>query len=383
MLAKPTFADWLAEANRLELRRVGRELSGPCPLCGGRDRFHVREKNAGAVVGCRGCIDGQPQGRIRFGELIHVVFGDRSLPKSPKSRQRLQNGPVSHPREHTSQPTRAVAQTKSQRHAAEFGCRLWSEAERIPTPLITGPSDTSPPRLWFADRSLLHPWQTPSSAIRYHASEQLIVTGLWSLDVIRTAWSGLPTDPPSAVHCIAIDEAGRKRYPTRWTDERGHQHDKRTYGQITETGAVLALGDPEALGDPVHIVEGVADALAVWARRPGLVLAAITRVHAILNRAGVLARLYRHRAIIWPDQDGPGLESADRLADALKAAGIAHAIQRDDQHKDPADWSACEGWPDIGTDDFAETAGRFLDESQPPAEADRLAVHTLMQGVGT
>ena len=142
----------------------------------------------------------------------------------------------------------------------------------------------------------------------------------------------------------------------------------------------MALGDPEALGDPVHIVEGVADALAVWARKPGLVLVAITRVHAILNRPGVLARLYRYRATIWPDQDGPGLESVGRLADELKAAGIAHATQRDDQHKDPADWAACEGWPDIGVDDFTETAGRFLDAGQPPAEADRLAVHLVTQG---
>ena len=49
MLAKPTFADWLAEANRLELRRIDRELSGSCPLCRGEDRFHVREESADAV----------------------------------------------------------------------------------------------------------------------------------------------------------------------------------------------------------------------------------------------------------------------------------------------------------------------------------------------
>ena len=110
MLVKPTFSDWEAVADRWGLWRVGRELSGPCPLCGGRDRFHVREENAGAVVGCRGCIDGQPQGRARFGELVHLVFGDRFLPKSPKSRQRLQNGPVSHPRE-SHQPTSSRSRT--------------------------------------------------------------------------------------------------------------------------------------------------------------------------------------------------------------------------------------------------------------------------------
>lgn len=49
MLAKPTFADWEAVADCWELQRVGRDLSGICPLCGCRDRFHVREKSANAV----------------------------------------------------------------------------------------------------------------------------------------------------------------------------------------------------------------------------------------------------------------------------------------------------------------------------------------------
>ena len=51
MLDKPPVDDWLAKANRLELRRVGRELSGPCPLCRGVDRFHVLEESADAIVG--------------------------------------------------------------------------------------------------------------------------------------------------------------------------------------------------------------------------------------------------------------------------------------------------------------------------------------------
>ena len=380
MFAKPTFSDWEAVADRLELQRVGRELSGPCPLCGGHDRFHIRKENAGAVVGCRGCIDGQPQGRARFGELVHLVFGDRFLPKSPKSRQRLQNGSVSHPREYTSQPARALEQTKSQRRAAEFGRRLWSEAGRIPTPSRTGPSDTSPPRLWFAARSLLHPWQTPPPAIRYHTSEQLIVTGLWSLDAIRTAWPRLPTDPPPAVHCIAIDEEGRKRYPPRWTDERGHQHDKRTYGQITDTGAGLALGDPEAVADPVHICEGVADALAIYSRRPGLVLASITTVTAVISRLGVFRRIYdSRRAYIWSDIDAnqQGQDAGAQLAEALKAVGLTTATATGGEGQDPAQWSAELGWPVLDPDQFAESAGKFLDDGQPLAEADRIAIYTL------
>ena len=376
MLDKPTVDDWLVALP--DMRRRGSEFCGPCPLCGGQDRFHIREGRSGALVGCRRCMYGQPHGRTRFGELVQQVFGDRF---GPKSRQCSRNGPPLSTtrlhREHSSSSPSARTRTRAEnRHrAAEFGRRLWLEAGPVPTPLSTGPPSTHPARRWISNRHLLHPWQTPSPTLRWHDRKQLLVVGLWPLDAICAAWPILPADAPPAVHCIAIDEVGRKRRPLRWEGT-----DKRTYGQLTDAGAILALGDPSDTAAPVHIVEGLADALAVYSRRCGLVLAAITTVHAILNRPGVLGRLYGCRALVWPDQDGPGLASASKLTEGLKAAGIAHCIAQDDEALDPADWSARQGWPDLDADAFTETAGRFLDEGQPPAEADRLAVHTLMQG---
>ena len=55
----------------------GREYSGPCPQCGGTDRFHVRSGPDGrALIGCPGCLDGQdePTKRQRFGELLRAIF---------------------------------------------------------------------------------------------------------------------------------------------------------------------------------------------------------------------------------------------------------------------------------------------------------------------
>ena len=372
MLDKPSVDDWLVALP--DMRRRGSEFCGPCPLCGGQDRFHVREGRSGALVGCRGCIDGQPHGRTRFGELVQQVFGDHF---GPKSRQCSRNSPLSTARlyrEH-SPSAQTPARAEDRRRAAEFGRRLWIEAALVLTPLSTGPASTHPARRWISARHLLHPWQTPPPTLRWHDHDQLLVAGLWPLDAIQNAWPELPDGDPPAVHCIAIDEEGRKRCPARWAGK-----DKRTYGPITDTGAILALGDPGDTDAPVHIVEGLADALAVYSRRRGLVLAAITTVHAILNRPGVLGRLYGCRALVWPDQDGPGLESVSKLAEGLDAVGITHAIAQDADALDPADWSARQGWPDLDADAFTETAGRFLDEGQPPAEADRLAVHTLMQG---
>ena len=40
-----------------DLKQAGGEWKGPCPLCGGDDRFRVTNQNGTAGFGCRGCLD--------------------------------------------------------------------------------------------------------------------------------------------------------------------------------------------------------------------------------------------------------------------------------------------------------------------------------------
>ena len=52
----PPFSDWQGKAPALGLKRQGRELVGPCPACGGTDRFAVKPTEGGAsLIHCRGC----------------------------------------------------------------------------------------------------------------------------------------------------------------------------------------------------------------------------------------------------------------------------------------------------------------------------------------
>lgn len=45
-----------AIARQFDLRRVGSEYKGPCPICGGKDRFHVKQGKSQLLVHCRnGC----------------------------------------------------------------------------------------------------------------------------------------------------------------------------------------------------------------------------------------------------------------------------------------------------------------------------------------
>lgn len=84
--ALPSALEW---QRALDLRKAGREWCGPCPLCGGDDRFHVAERDGRALVGCRGCIDGLPEDRRRqrFGEVVAAVFPDRPAANGAKGRQ--------------------------------------------------------------------------------------------------------------------------------------------------------------------------------------------------------------------------------------------------------------------------------------------------------
>ena len=55
MSKRPSVEDWKASRHGTNLKRKGSELVGPCPVCGGRDRFHVRDDG---VFDCRQCDSG-------------------------------------------------------------------------------------------------------------------------------------------------------------------------------------------------------------------------------------------------------------------------------------------------------------------------------------
>jgi hypothetical protein len=69
---------------RIQLKHVGAELCGPCPVCGGRDRFAIHLKRQ--VWNCRGCrrggdvielvrhIDG-----TSFNEAVRMLAGERRV----------------------------------------------------------------------------------------------------------------------------------------------------------------------------------------------------------------------------------------------------------------------------------------------------------------
>ena len=94
----PSFADWHAKADILNLKRSGKSLVGPCPSCHGEDRFSVEDRDGRALLQCRHC---DPDGRTQGGKDAYRKImegagfsGERSTatgrrrdpPKSPLER---------------------------------------------------------------------------------------------------------------------------------------------------------------------------------------------------------------------------------------------------------------------------------------------------------
>src|SRR3984885_16248986 len=89
-------ADILALAERLgsKLKRAGAtEYVGPCPVCGGKNRFGVNIKKQ--VWNCRGCGKGgdaiglaQHAGGVTFAEAVAALSGETRASFKPSPRKR-------------------------------------------------------------------------------------------------------------------------------------------------------------------------------------------------------------------------------------------------------------------------------------------------------
>ena len=85
-----TITDWHGRADALGLKRRGKSLTGPCPACGGKDRFSVEDRNGKALLQCRGCEpNGQSQaGRDAYKRILQEAGFATSAAHRPKNARR-------------------------------------------------------------------------------------------------------------------------------------------------------------------------------------------------------------------------------------------------------------------------------------------------------
>ena len=79
-----TLADW--EEALPNLRWRNHYAAGPCPLCGGEDRFWISDTSEKVGFGCRHCLpNGKDKDRVRT--LLRTVFGGRKGSGAGSTRQ--------------------------------------------------------------------------------------------------------------------------------------------------------------------------------------------------------------------------------------------------------------------------------------------------------
>ena len=335
----PSVEEW---ADTLDLTRRGREWIGPCPLCGGDDRFHVRDSGGRATVGCRGCIDGQSDGERakRFGEVLRAVFPARAIT------------PERFPARVTRTPPAPVNGHEPARRA--IAGRLWAAAV---------PADRTPARAYLAGRLV---WPPDFIGPGLPASVRWLPRGVAGRDVAANWYDvpehtagalvfayRLPGGDLAAVELEALLTDGTRPDP-RW---------RRTYGPRTGAAFEAAAGGGETV-----LCEGAVTALAARWLHPDC------RVLATGGTSGLeaAAQHVKGRLVLEVDGDKVGRTAALELAQRLRQAGRDVTLEFNPQGMDPADvWESIVG---------ERAAIMEFDRGMTRTEADRAAWDEHLKG---
>ena len=232
----------------------------------------------------------------------------------------------------------------------DYGKRLWREAVAIPF------DPEHPVRKWAHHRNLLPDLLAFPRCIRYHQGNQYIVTAMSDLD----SWLS-PQPKAKSFQLISIDNNGNKRL--QFDDGT---NDKRVFGKQSGNGIII-LGYPHL--KVVHLCEGLADGISVYARMEGAVIIAVTTI-AKLAKEDIIKILVDREVIVWADNDDAGQTAASKTMNAIhKAGGHVSYIEPQCGFKDPADAARLNPFPDIDKHEFQRRVIQFKNRTEPEREA--------------
>ena len=272
------------------------------------------------------------------------------------------------PAQRTTRPDRPrTAQKPKDSGKQSFALKLWKESEEIDA------RAEHPFRAWARARNLLHPFCAVPPAIRWTRYRGgAIVAGVFPLN----AWGrdGIPKDKPVAVQALAINQDGKKRYCLGENKDL----DKCSYGPVSE--GVFILGNPTSAR--VNIVEGLADALAVYSREPGAVLATLGSNAKLANMPDVIDWFCTRETWLYPDNDEnkASEKGTAALIDCIKVKSPDAKLFRVNSKAvddDPGEWAKRTPFAEIERYDFEERSGILFDSGLAWGEAKRMAIQFL------
>ena len=375
----PPPSEWLAAYP--PLRRAGAGAYGPCPLCGGDDRFHVGPKGGRTLFECRVCMEGQPEAvrRRRCGQVLRAVFGDgpANPPGQPRAAPRID-------------PQKAAKEAADQQRKLDYVAACWAASTAIPR------DPQHPARRWLWHRkggegpALWQPDIPVPSPVRYLEAlpvkgfpygygqappGPVIMVALATAGSWISAWPATPPPQALAVHFIDHDGRGVRRFGGK---------NKVAWG--SKTGAFGLIGNPTPdTGDTLNVCEGLADGLGIASRQMGSVLITFARP---LSHGPAFDYMRRWTSVELYSDNDPRSQHGQR--DAAKArAGLIRAgvdvlatVCDRPTHKDFADCCEDGEYPLTPLQDYrkdvVELAEGWEAQGYPQEEAARLAGLTLL-----
>ncbi len=332
----PTYAEWLRVAGALGLRQRGAERVGPCPACGGDDRFHVNDRRrdgTAALFGCRQCNDVAP--------ILRAAFPDRYGRTNGAPRATAPHGQDNRP------PRKTAAHSEQRRRRdtvydddvlKDEAKRWWRNAAPV--------TDGTPAHTYLAVRHVL---EAAADAERVR----------W-LD--KTPWRNLTDTPPRVrlkepVYPNAKPPAqavGAILYPYRTQtgtleavaveplNRQGGKAERRDgnragfmVGRVGSAWHQAMPRDGITGQQPLAICEGPLDAWAI-ASATGTEAWAAGSASVLPAKASELAATGRDIQL-WPDGDPAGRKAAAELQARLLNAGatarMIHARPGSDPHE--------------------------------------------------
>ena len=282
----PTAGEW---AEALQLQKVGaHNWQGPCPVCGGVDRFHVKEDKGRAVVGCRYCINGRADSDKQFGQVLRAAFPERSGQHS--ARKFTKPNPPAKPK-----PKGKGKQGEWDSTAA--ACQLWAagvDVEGTPAAQYLRGRKLWPEHLPIDLPDVLFVPQWDKAAPKKDIPLDCAGFVLWAFRDPFDRSAQL-----KAVQWEAVREDGQRTSPRL----------RRVWGVASAT---CWRPRPLAPAQGVLLVEGPTSALACWWLAPQWVGSAID-VQGVVSAsvmASVVASVERGPLWVVSDPDEPGRDAA-------------------------------------------------------------------------
>lgn len=282
----------------IQLRRAGAEMIGPCPVCGGRDRFGVNLHKQ--VFNCRGCNQGgdvitlvRLLDGVDFETACEVLTGEATAPQRSIERPSVV--------------------TRDDQNSRQRAAHLWREA----VPIESTPAELYLTRSPPYGRGLEVPDGVSGSVLRFHPSCPFLDYAQdpptrTMVPAMVALFRSIADDGPVAIHRTALTLDGRKAALPK---------SKLTLGPIS--GAAIKLSTDEDVTYGLAIGEGIETTLAGMMKgfQPAWALGSSGAIRYFPVLAGVdaLTILVDNDE---PKKDGrrPGPDAADECAARWSAA---------------------------------------------------------------